>query len=154
MHGKVPTSMCTRWELNPRNWFIIVGTRITYQATGDAGGAATGYKTNKGEIRKNWKKEGKKDNHRLAIHQARPDFFHIITITTEGKKKGNQTQQSRIRVNSCTRTCRHESPRQVLPTSRRGTLRPCLLSPFCFQQPTAVSLRLLPPSQPLFGTPR
>ena len=28
--------MCTRWDLNSRNWFVV-GTRITYQAAGDAG---------------------------------------------------------------------------------------------------------------------
>ena len=37
MEEKVPTSICTRWEIELAE-LILVGTRVAYQATGDAAG--------------------------------------------------------------------------------------------------------------------
>ena len=73
----------------------------------------------------------------------------IIRVTTQGKKKETETQSRTVRGSA--RIWRHVWPRQVLPTSRPGTLLPCPLSSSCFRQPRSPHDCSPPLSMP-FGT--
>ena len=104
-------------------------------------GAATGHTTNTGKISKNIKPpptitlnklKKKKQQARHPPSQAGLLSYHK---NNNDREKERNPKHNRVAFEAAAEVGGTNRPRQILPSSRRGTLLPCLLSPSCFRQP-------------------